>query len=885
MLKFVNRIRTYHIALGLFVAFFMVACTTKKNTFVTRSYHNLTSRYNGYFYAKESMKDAKYKVERSYVDDYSQLLPLFQLPGSPETKSSYTDLEKAIKKSTTVIERHAITDRKGVEVAGAVKWIDENYLIIGQAHYYKGENAAAMEMFDYIIQKYPKFPTRYDAVMWKARTLVQMGAYSQAESQLDVIANDKNCPEKLKVHINLSYVDLYMNTGNKQNAIKYLEEALPQVKRKRDRARYTYILAQLYEFSGDIKKASSFYSKVIELNPAYEMLFNAKLARARLSGADSKGRTAARKELDKMLEDEKNKEYQDQIYYTLGQLELSAGKKEAAIGFFKKSVSVSVGNNKQKALSHLALGELYFGDQNYRNAQAYYDSTMMFLPKEYVDYNKIKDQKESLTTLIRYLNVVAQEDSLQMVVNRYGGDTTTLYAYIDNIIKKLKEQEEKEKELKEQNNGGPGMNNINQGNAINNNNQNNGALWYYYNQSAVSFGLNEFTRKWGNRKLEDNWRRNNKESMMIEPQGEDGGDTSAVVAKNKKGGNDNKSRDFYLKNLPTTPQQKATSDEKIADALYNLGAIFKEQMRNNAKSIESFEALCARYPKHKYALPSHFQLYKLYGATGNKSKEEEHKSHILTNHPNSEYANIIRNPNHEVNVLAEKDKINKYYDETYVIYQRNDYANVISRCNTADTMFGTKHEHAAKFAYLRATSLGKTSGNAVMEAELMKIIANYPKDPVKDQAQALLDALKKQRGETLGAKDSTPVDVAQLYTNIPNAEHQLMIVVETGKGNINQFKIALSDFNSQNFASSGYQISSVVLDNKRQVITVKRFTNQTKALEYYNMLKARPDIMANLLSGSYEVYPISTDNFGVFYKDKNTAPYKAFFENNILPKK
>jgi len=200
-------------------------------------------------------------------------------------------------------------------------------------------------------------------------------------------------------------------------------------------------------------------------------------------------------------------------------------------------------------------------------------------------------------------------------------------------------------------------------------------------------------------------------------------------------------------------------------------------------------------------------------------------------------------------------------------------------------MFGTKHEHAAKFAYLRATSLGKTSGNAIMESELMKIIANYPKDPVKDQAQALLDALKKQRGETVVAKDSIPVNVAQLYTNIPNAEHQLMIVVETGKGNINQFKIALSDFNSQNFASSGYQISSVVLDNKRQVITVKRFANQTKALEYYNMLKARPDIMANLLVGSFEVYPISTDNFGVFYKDKNTVPYKTFFENNIFSKK
>ncbi len=881
---FVKRTTLYlpYIALLLWLGGFAVSCTTKKNTRVTRGYHNMTSRYNGYFYARESMKDARDKIDKAYVDDYSELLPLFRLPNTPETKGSFTDYEKAIKKSTTVIERHAITKKNGEEIAGAVKWIDDSYLIIGQARYYKGEYLSAMEVFDYVTQKYAKFPIRFDGYLWQARTHIGLGGYSQAETILDMIANDKECPPALLPEIKLTYADLYMHTGNYGNAIKYLEDAIPLTKKKKMRARYTYILAQLYEKTGEEKKAQRLYGEVVEMNPPYEMLFNARISRARLSGASSKTRSGAKKELEKMLTDDKNNEYQDQIYYTLGQLEAAGGDTEAARKYYKQSIAMSAGNAKQKALTYLALGDLYFTETDYINAQAYYDSTMQFLPKDYANYAQVDEKRTSLSTLVRHIKTVKYEDSLQTVVKRYGSDTTGLYAYIDKLIAIKKEEDRKKKEAQEallQQGGAPANLNPNPTPSNPMGGGNPGGLWYFYNPSTVSFGMGEFTRKWGNRKLEDNWRRMNKESYITEDGGDDGGNTVTQAGGNKPGNNDKLGRDYYLKNLPFTNEQLAASDEKIAEALYNLGSIYKEQLRNNPRSVEAFEALCERFPNHKYALPSHFQLYRIYQSQNNTIKSDEHKNFILNKYPQSEYAELIRNPNFEVDKLTEKNKVTRYYEETYVLFTENKYSEVITRCNYADTTFGRKNDQAARFAYIRAVSIGKTQGTPAMEKSLTNLIASYPKDPVKDQAQALLDAIKRQRGEVVGADT---VKAAPPYTYDAAAEHQFMVVVTKGKGNINNFKIALSDFNSQNYASSGLTISSIILDNQREIILVKGFKEKNAVMNYFSVLKGKPEVFAELMAGSYQVFAISKDNYSLFYRSKNTQQYKEFFDKNYI---
>lgn len=870
-------INSYRAAFAILTIAFLVACSTTKNTFVTRTYHNLTARYNGYFYAKESMKDAADKIDRSYVDDYSQVLPVFRIPNSPESKGCYPDLEKAIKKATLVIERHAITNRAGIEVAGAVKWIDENWLIIGQARYLKQEFVSASEIFDYVINKYPKDPSQSIAIMWKARTLIQLGDYTAAEGQLDVIAKDKDLTNAQQGEIKVSYADLYMHTGNYPNAIKYLEEALPLTKSKKLRARYNYILAQLYEQTGNYKKSADYFADCIKLNPKYDMLFNAKLNRARLSASTASNRTASKRELEKMLIDEKNTEYKDQIYYAMAQLEMSDKNKAGAMSNYSLSVASSVGNQKQKALSYLAMGDILFEDQDYKRAGAYYDSTIMFLPKDHRDYNSINEKRKSLNTLVRYINIISLEDSLQRVVNVYGGDTTTLYAFIDKKIEAAKKEEErKKKELEDRMaNGGGGAGGINNPNNQNNNQP--AGQWYFYNPSTVGFGVNEFTRKWGNRKLEDNWRRSNKE-QFVEEEGPEVKDTTKVNTKVAT----NQTREYYLRELPMTKEKMDKSNEAIADAYYNLGSIYKDQMNNMKKAEEMFIALTTRFPDHKYALVSHFQLYRIYQKTGNKAKEQEKSDFICKNYPQSDYCNLIKNPNYASEMLADKEKVRVYYDSTYAEYTRRNYAVVITRSNYADSTFGNKHEHAGKFAYLRAVSLGKTQGTPQMESALVRLIEQYPKDPIRVQAQRMLDLIRKNKAGAGADTNKTATPAGVQYSSNEKTPYQYMVIVETGKGDINKFRTALSDFNTANYSSGGLTISSVVIDATHQAVLVKGFADQSASMSYYNNLKGHPEIFAWLNAGTFQTMVISTENFATFLKNKDINGYKKFFDENIL---
>lgn len=851
-----------------------------------RAYHNMTSRYNGYFYAKENMKDALDQLDKSYIDDYSQILPVYRLPNTPETKGCYAPLEKAIKKSSSVIEHHAITTKGGDEIPGAVKWIDDNYLIIGRARYYKGEYISAIEIFDYLIQKYSKFPIRYDAIMWKARTEIEMSGLTEAEGMLDVIANDKGCPERLLPDIKATYAYLYIQKGNYNAAIKNLEEAIKITKSKKPRVRYMYVLAQLYEKTGKQKEAFDMYDKVIGMHPRYDMLFNAKLSRARLSASDPKTRNESKKELQKMLSDSKNTEFQDQIYYTLAQLEMGSKNEAGAVSYYKLSVASSVGNNKQKSLSYLALGDIYFGRTDYINAQAYYDSTMQFLPKDYPDYKSIDEKRKSLNNLVHYINLVAFEDSTQMVARKYGDDTLKLYPFIDKLIAKQKAEDKKKKEQQDAlaAAGGTGFT------AGQSSTNTQPSSFYFYNPSNISFGVNEFTRKWGNRKLEDNWRRSNKESIVEEESSDNqNADSSNTKGGGKKTVNDKYSRAYYIKDLPLNDSLVAASNERIADALFNLGTIYKEQMKNYPRSEDAFEELCKRFPKHKYNLPSHFQLYRIYSdqTVNNTAKAKEHSDYICNNFPSSEYCELIKNPDHEVDVLGAKKDISAYYDSTYSIYLRRDYQQVIARCNYADSVYGTKtdkNEMAAKFAYLRAVSIGKTQGIPQMETALTKIVANYPKDPIRPQVQALIDAIHKQNS---GSTDVVLTDTASVvngngYKINDNGDYQFMIIVENGKGDVNKTKIAITDFDGVNYTSEGLVVSSMMLDDKHQCILVKKFSGKKSVMDYYGVLKIHPELFAMLQPGTFQVMAISSENFPVFFKDKNIDTYKAFFEKNIL---
>lgn len=875
-------------------------CKTNKNTFIHRGYHNLTARFNGYYYATESIKEGEEKIRTGYKYDYDRLLPVYLVPTNESAKATFPEFDKAIKKSSNCITRHTIKDKKkGTEITTAGRWIDNNWNVIGISHFYKREFFSGIEAFEYVIRSY-KSKDKYKALIWLARSYNEIGAPSQAEPVISLLKEDKKTSNYAKKQLPALQADYYMKRGMYKEAEDALENALKggdaknasalskfllRFKRpsKKTRARYSFILGQLAEEKKDNRKAIQYYKKVIALKPDYEFVFNAKIKQARLFDIKSGNIAKLKRELIKMTHDIKNAEYLDVIYYTLGEIFEREKNDAEAIVNYKLSVKNSTQNPKQKALSYLKLGEISFEQANYTASGAYYDSTMITLPKDYKDYAIISKRKETLETLIGYIRTIQREDSLQRIANMNEGDRTR---FIANMIAKIEEEEEKKREEAEAlqsqnmnpnpnaptpiaNNGLPTVSNGQKGE------------WYFYNQTTLSFGLNDFIKKWGNRKLEDNWRRSQK-ALTFEPQSTNPNDTisdQAVAGTKVKNTNDKKSVDYYLTDLPLSDSLMQRSTKRIIDAYYNLASTYKEELNNNKKAIATFEELNNRYSDNKYKLSTYFQLYRIFTSVKNQSQADYYKNKLLNEYPNSEYAQIIKNPNYISDKAAQKGEVELFYNDTYNEYVSNNFSGAYSKCNEAESKFG-KNDYAPKFAFIKAISIGKLKGVDSLDAALKLVQVLYPKDPVTKQAQDIIELIYNSKHPS-EATATDNINRADTFSLDLSSQHFVVAICPDDAAIANAFKSALADYNNNFYGNANLSISSSLFGAADQITNVKTFKNAQEAMEYIANLKKDKTVFSGKVKiEMFTIMAISEDNLPRLYRKKQVNYYKPFFDDH-----
>lgn len=850
-----------------------------------RGWHNMNSRYNGYFYANENQKESVKKVEKANKDDFSKLIPIYIYPDKVTAKNFYTDFDKTIKKSSTVIQRHAIVDKKTKEeIPNACHWIDENYMLIGQAHFYKNDFFSALEAFEYVSKKYPNPGTKYLAMLWLIRTNNEIGSFSKSELIIDELRNAKDFSKERSYQQEFAAVtaDYYIKHEEYSAAIKFLTRAITLTRKKSIRARLTFVLAQLYERQGDNKNASMYYGMVSRLHPVYEMAFNAQINQAKLFDIESGDSRAIKKQLAKMLKDDKNIEYRDQIYYALAEIAYQEKLVPLSLNYLNKSIRASVSNKTQKALSYLRRADIYFERPDYEAAQANYDSTMAFLPKDYPNYNQIEGKKKSLTILVVNLKVIALEDSLQVLAKMSEKDRNSV---IDKMIEKI-EEEEKAKEEEKQDET------LNEQSPIQNQTpttttQQTGS-WYFYNPSTVSFGAGEFQKKWGSRNLEDNWRRSEKEQVIAASSQEesetliDSTEKKDISIADNNSLKNKKDKNYYLKKIPLTADALDKSNLKIIDAYYNVGSIYKEQLFNNKKSVEAFETLMKRFPENKLKLSCYYQLYRTYLAMEDIPKSDYYKDLILKDFPDSEFAKIIKNPEHAKDLVASKSEVEKFYTETYQLYAGGKYSEALANCQKAENSYSKNHL-MPQFAFIKALCIGRTQDISAFEAALTQVVVKYAKEPVKEKAQDILDAIKKQKTPVIvnPEKTDTVKEVKSKFTYTEDGDYYWITIVENGKGDIDKLKIKISDLNAESFSTKDLTIATIFLDINHQLLSVKKFVGKKDAMDYYNFFKEKKEAFASLEAGTFQTFIISAENYSIFYKDKNLKDYQEFFIQNF----
>ena len=671
--------------------------------------------------------------------------------------------------------------------------------------------------------------------------------------------------------------DYYLMMGDNEKAVQQLKKAIPLTSTRKQKARFIYVLAQIEEAKGNTKQATEYYKECASMHPPYDMYFSSKIKRAMTVQGEALQKV--KKELKKMLRDDKNFEYKDQIYYAMAEIAIKEHDTVSALKLLNLSTLASVQNTRQRGMSYLREADIYFQQTEYKSAQTYYDSAVGFLPKDFKGLDFIIIKKNSLTGLVKNLDIISHEDSIIKVA---GLDSNKLNALIKKIIEDLtaeeKRKEEEKKLLDEKNKNANANPNGNNGSGANGNLT--PGAWYFYNSSSISFGFSDFVKKWGGRQLEDNWRRSNKETVAPV-------DVESVTEKKDTTHNktktvaDNKTKAYYLKGLPFTAEAKDESRAKIIEAYNNVGGIYKEQLHNYDRSIETFEVLNKRFPGNKYELQNYYQLYRLFLLKKNQKQSDYYKNLIITKYPDTEFAKIIKNPEYNKELQASKHVVEDYYHQTFEAYNSGKYADVLAMVTQADSLYGGS-DLMPKFALLRAYSIGRTSSITDYENALTKIIINYPKDPAKKKAQELIDEIKKfKSGKGNDTARTTGADtVKALFTLDKETEHWVMIIMPNGKKSINDFKSKLSDFNTQYFSLANLSVFSTFLGMDYQVVTIRAFENAAKAMDYYSLINSDQNVFKDVDMSKTSLLLITPDNYKVFFTQKKKAEYEAFFKEN-----
>ncbi len=866
-------------------------CSTKRNTFTRRVYHNLTAHYNAYWNGNQSLQEGKRELKSSVDDNYADIIPIFNYGTKEDGTSLAPHMDRARDKGKKVIRRHSM-EFGGTEY---VRWIDDSWLMIGKAQFFKHEYLKARRTFERVIRDY-EAPEKLEALLWLGRTFTQLEYYGKASSTLDRLKNQMGNSDEVnsftRSHLPLMYAELQLKQDNYDAAVPHLLNGISLLKDKQLKTRTMFILAQIYQEQERDELASKYFRKVIRRNPEYEMAFNARIRLATSIEVGSEESAEVVEELNDMLEDAKNEEFKDQIYYALGEIAMKKEQDSLAISHYRKSVAHSIDNDFQRATSSLKAADFYFDRKTYELAQAYYDTAMQVLPADYPNYTQIQRKTYTLSRLVENLKVYQRQDSLQRLAKM---DEKERNAVIDSVIAAYKEEQKRIKQQELQRRQAASQ--MRQGRRRNERTQGGlgsaGGGWYFYNTQARSMGYNEFMQKWGRRKLEDLWRLSSKQqASSFGMEGDQQGmATLSDTAKSDSAqtiATDPVKRETYTQYIPTSGEQMELSNAKMAQALYNMGFIYKIQLENKKQAIKSFEEYVERFPEREDAIKCYYQLFKLNEQLGNTTEAQRYKNIILNDYPDSDYALILQDPEYYKNLLSDQKKMKSMYKEAYRAFNEGEYLTVKLISDDAITNY-QQTDITPRFKYLRALSLRRLEDSKdTLKTELQDIVKNYPNSEVYGLAQNILRKMQED-ADTLSTdqkeqqeKQEQLTQAMEKFKEADSEDHFYIMILNSDSVDVSATKVKISDFNQKFFGNEELKVSSVVFDDPKIMVTVSDFKNKNEALTYFRSIVENTYVFSDIENDDFRNYMISAGNYPKFYKSKDITNYHLFFEKTYL---
>ncbi len=893
----------------------MASCSARKNTAASRKYQAFITRYNVYYNGDQHFRETLADMERSYEDDYTDFL----FPHPAEAKAVATapqpsgDFKRSIEKAQKSIQLHSIKKKpkkKSGKQSDAYKawlkreeynpFIHNAWMMMARSQYLNGDFPGAAATFYYISRHFSWLPeTVVEAQLWQARSYVAFDWVNEAEAIFDRIKPEQLTSGKLRALYDFVQADIALKRGDYAAAIAPLEKTIKRTSGAQ-KTRLRFLLGQCYAREGRKADAYKAFKQAAQSGgTTYRTKLNARIKQSEVY--DGKDVEPEIKALRRMTHLDRNKPYLDQIYYAIANLYLSRGDTAKAIENYVLAADKSERNGIEKAISNITLGQLYYEQGRYDLAQPRFSEAVPRLPETYADYELLKKRSDVLDELSVYSqNVVVQDSLLRLAEMSPEEQLKVINKIIDELKKKEKEEaEEAARQAHEAeaaaNQGGNSDANAPTQFQMNSKDDS----WYFYNSATVSAGKTAFQRKWGSRKLEDDWRRRNKASFAFSdfdtPEADDSDQTADSLAVNGEAPDlepedkeaaeraaDPHYPEYYLAQIPKTDEEKATANDVIQEGLFTMGSILKDKLEDFPAAEHEWDRLLERYPDNIYRLDVYYNMYIMLMRMGQPDLAEKWRQLILSDFPESKYGIALQNPDYIQNLRDMPAAQQELYDQAYAAYLANNNAAVHQAYQTMMQKYPVS-DIMPKFMFLHALAFVTEKDPENFTATLRELLERYPQTDLTPLASAYLKGMKEGRQLNEGVANSrsmlwdirlaapgdsasSTVGDAREFDFNPEQPQMLVLAYPTDTISANELLYQIARHNFNTFVVKDFDLEQMNF-GRLGMLLVKGFANEAEA-EHYRTLLGRSTVFS--LPRQVRPFIISEANFATLLSGGRT---------------
>lgn len=922
---------TFHYALGfvfLTIALILTGCSTQKNTAQSRWWHAFNAKYNTYYNGTLAYIDGSLEKETGNKDNYTEQIPLYTVSNKNSREIGKANFDRAIEKCEKAIHQHSIKRRpewtkNRRKTAKDIEWLSRReynpflwkaWMLMGRSQFYQGDFESAAATFSYMSRLYATQPAIYGkARAWLAKCYIEQNWNYDAEDVIRNMLRD-SIHWRAQKEWDYTFADYYIHTGNAEQAIPYLRKVISHEMRRKQKAREWYLMGQLQASIGNKKEAYKAFRHVIHQNPPYELAFNARIAMTEVMAKDNASKMISR--LKRMAASDNNKEYQDQIYYAIGNIHLSRKDTLKAITAYEKGNQKSTRNGIEKGVLLLHLGDLYWTKEKFSDARRCYGEAIGLLDKDRKDYQQLANRSKVLDELVPYTDAVQLQDSLQQLARMSEKERN---AAIDRVIDALKKKEKEERNRKAEEeaestlrqDGGNFANNNNfaSSNSPQKNNENSAntpdnGQWYFYSPLTISQGKAQFQKLWGKRDNVDNWQRINKTVVAnvagAEEMTDEQRDSLAQAAEQEEllkqtsdsAVNDPHRREYYLAQIPFTPEQLAESNKLLEDGLYHAGVIFKDKLDNLPLSRKSLLRLVNNHPDYAHLDDAYYHLYLLYSRERKPEMAQTYLQKLKAEYPESQWTTLLSDPYYAENAKRGVQIEDSLYTLTYQAFRDGEYDKVERNAQISRNRFP---DGANRDKFLFIGGLSKLNDGDIKSclADLKEVVSKYPDSRLSEMAGMIINGVDAgrrlyggkfdlndvwtRRSIELNDRDSTR---QKGYSPERNASFVFLLAYDPDKTNENQLLFEMAKYNFTSYMARYFDINIEDLEGLHRM-QISGFNSYDEARQYANAVYQQPAIKR--LLGNVRAYVISEPNLKLLGTSHTYEEYEKFYSKHFAP--